>query len=192
MAGAKVLLVNFSEFAYLMSSERVAALPQPGAITESLRSNLAKLVKRQVKKQKVIKKKRKQQAAEKRKKEMEGTQFVLVALKKDDLQSGETVVDLKKASALVSELNLGATLRLGKAGKESVEARLAVDDPSSNKIIFVDNTGLNLGEFTKEEITEMITRGQCEVLDSGVKEQDSFRSVIARLRKKKNSSEEVE
>jgi len=72
-----------------------------------------------------------------------------------------------------------------------VEAKLAVDDPSGNKVIFVDKTGLNLGEYTKDEIAGLIAGGQCEVVDSGVKEKDNFRSVVTRLRKKKGLSDEV-
>ncbi len=190
--GAKVLQVNFDEFAYLMSSETAIALPQLGAITQSLRSNLANLVKRQVKKEKVKKAKTRKLAAAKRKKELEETQFVLVAVRKDQLQSDDNVVDQEKAAELVAKLNLGATLRLGEVGKEAVEAKLAVDDPSDNKVIFVDKTGLNLGEYTKEEIAGLIAGGQCEVLDSGVEEKDNFRNVVTRMRKKKSLSEDVE
>ena len=189
--GAKVLQLNFDEFAYLMSSETVTALPQSGAITQSLRSNLTNLMNRQVKKEKVIKAKSRKKAAAKRKKELEETQFVLVAVRKDKLQSDDKIVDHEKAAELVTKLILGATLRLGEVGKEAVEAKLAVDDPSGNKVIFVDKTGLNLGEYTKEEIAELIAGGQCEVVDSGVEEKDNFRNVIARMRKKKILSEDV-
>lgn len=190
--GVKVLQVNFDELAYLISTETVRALPQFGAISQSLRSNLTNLVKRQVTKEKVIEAKTRKRAAAKRKKEMEETQFVLVAVRKDQLQSDGSGEEREKALDLVAELNLGATLRMGELGKEAVEAILAVNDPLGNKVIFVDKTGLNLGEYTKEEIADLIAGGQCEVVDNGVEENDNFRNVIARLRKKKGLSEETE
>ncbi|MBQ75232.1 MAG: hypothetical protein CMQ20_09455 [Gammaproteobacteria bacterium] len=48
--------------------------------------------------------------------------IVLVAVRKDQLQSGDTVMDPDKASELASTLNLGATIRLGEAGEDSVSA----------------------------------------------------------------------
>lgn len=191
-SGAKVLQVNFDEFAYLMSTKTATALPQLGAITQSLRLILKNLVSRQVKKEKVVEAKIKKRAAAKRTKEMEETQFVLVAVRKDQLQSDDTAEEREKALQLVAQLNLGATLRMSGVGKEAVEAKLAVDDPLDNKIIFVDKTGLNLGEYTKEEIAGLIASGQCEVVDSGLEEKDNFRRVIARLRKKKKLSEDIE
>ncbi|MCH7744207.1 MAG: DUF1631 family protein [Proteobacteria bacterium] len=191
-SGAKVLQVNFDEFAYLMSTKTATALPQLGAITQSLRLTLTNLVNRQVKKEKVVEAKIKKRAAAKRKKEMEETQFVLVAVRKDQLQSDDTAEEREKALQLVAQLNLGATLRMNGVGNETVEAKLAVDDPLDNKIIFVDKTGLNLGEYTKEEIADLIAGGQCEVVDSGLEEKDNFRRVIARLRKKKSLSENTE
>ena len=62
--------------------------------------------------------------------------------------------------------------------------------PAMHCVVFVDKTGLNLGEYTKEEIADLIAGGQCEVLDSG-EEKDNFRSVVNRLREKKSLSDEI-
>jgi len=189
--GAKVLNRNFEEFAYLLASETVVALPQIGDISGAFRAHLTDLGKRQVKKEKkmnarianIVKR-----AEARDKSNLDDTQFVLVAIQKDRLVIKDDPAVHSEAARLVSQLNLGATLKLEGSDDKTVEVKLAADDPADDNVIFVDETGLNLGEFDKSQIADLIAAGKCEVVDDGNDTKDDFRNMVNRMIQKKRLS----
>ena len=66
-----------------------------------------------------------------------------------------------------------------------VEAWLAVDHPSEDRLIFVDRYGRNLGEYTRTQVADLIAAATCEIVDTGNSEKDSFEAVIRSLMDRK-------
>ncbi|HIG40969.1 MAG: hypothetical protein ABGY96_06395 [bacterium] len=65
-------------------------------------------------------------------------------------------------------------------------ARLQVNDPKTNSMIFVNREGMNLGEFTRDELVGLMVEAKCELFRNGSVEDDSFRDAIRRLKSRKN------
>lgn len=183
--GAKVLQANFDEFAYLLTSKTVERLPQFHNIPASLRVRLKEVAKRHTEAEDEMTtrlNKIQNRAKRSQKKETKEIRRSPVITPGDQVEPEELGAEVKKALELVSHLKFGATFRLVDAADEPVEARLIVNNPSGNRMILVDNCGLNLGEYTSIEFAESISGGRCQVIDDGSKGQDSFRHAIDRLK----------
>lgn len=183
--GAKVLQANFDEFAYLLTSKTVARLPQFHKIPASLRVRLKEVARRHTEAEDEMTtglNKIKNRAKRSQKKDTKEIRRSPAIAPGDQVEPEQLGVEVKKALELVSALKFGATFRLGDPADEPVEARLIVNDQSGNRMILVDNCGLNLGEFTTVEFAESISVGRCQVIYNGSKRQDSFRYAIGRLK----------
>lgn len=190
--GAKVLQVNFDEFAYLLTSETVKVLPRFDNIGLLLRTRLNELIKRKVGsdgKGSDGGSKIKKRAAGQLQQGSEQKIEAIVPASPDDINSEDQPARLNKISKLVSQLEFGAIVSLEEPGNEPVTARLMVDDPSGDKFIFADKFGLDLGEYSKAQLGELVAAGQCQILSNGINGKDSFRSAIDRLKSKNVSAD---
>lgn len=190
--GAKVLQVNFDEFAYLLTSETVKVLPRFDNIGLLLRTRLNELIKRKVGsdgKGSDGGSKIKQRAAGQQQQASEHKKEAIVPTSQDGINSEDQPARQNKISELVSQLEFGAIVSLEEPGNEPVTARLMVDDPSGDKFIFADKFGLDLGEYSKAQLGELVAAGQCQILSNGINGTDSFRSAIDRLKSKNVSAD---
>ncbi len=183
--GARVLQVSFDELAYLLGSETIYKMPQKGAMSKTLRAELKKLAKNQVQKEKLEQRQIRRRKVEKRKRNTEEKKVTTLVQGKDSPDKQDENSASPQARTLVSTLEPGAVVKLMMASGDEIEARLAVDSTTEDKLIFVDRSGLNLGEYTKEEFADLLTGGECQIVHNGKEGTDRFRQVIEHLRDKK-------
>lgn len=89
--GSSALQTSFEEFAYLMSSGTVTALPLPGELLKNVRRNLMASLKAKAKEDEIATARKERQAAESLAQSIENTQFMLVSVPRKQLESGEAI-----------------------------------------------------------------------------------------------------
>lgn len=88
----------------------------------------------------------------------------------------------------VGSLNVGAWLKLPAADGELEECKLAVRVTAVDKMIFVNRTGLKMGEYSSEQLITLLVAGECEIDDSGVEFEDTLAQVVSKLRQDRDKS----
>jgi len=157
--GASVLQVSFEDFAYLLSTDRAKPITAPGELLKQLKFKLMATLKQKAKEDKAAQQQVKRLAAEKRKVAMEKTQFVLVAVDKEKLACGARPEDLIDADSILS----------------------AQQDKG---VVFVDKSGLDLGDVGSEELAKLIRGdGSDEVCDQLPKDMSQFKASVEKIRK---------
>jgi hypothetical protein len=175
--GQKVMQTTFDEFAYLLTSESVRVLPGRDAIGRNLRRRLNKLVALQLKKDQEAKARAREAEEAKRLEQFEPTRL-LEAVQRAHTDDPITITE--ELTQQVEELNQGAWLKLIHPDYAAMEGKVAVKFPSRDKVILVDRTGLNLGEYTHELLCQLISLGGCELL--GEKSADELAMIVNKVR----------
>lgn len=186
-AGQKVIRLSFDEFAYFLASEAVRSLPGTDAVGRNLRKRVFQLVSTQ---------QRVDREAEARAREQEAAERLMYfepeklrdAVRAAHADSA-TVDQTREITGRLSELGLGGWLRLIHPDQGAMEGKVAVKFPTQDRVILVDRTGLNLGEFSHELLSELMLLGHCELLASAAT--DDLRAVVTRMRDLKQLEGEV-
>jgi len=104
------------------------------------------------------------------------------SLKEQYQKENKTREELRKqAKSMVTMLNLGAWITIHRTDNDSVRAKLAVRMTSSNKLIFVDRSGLRIAEYSTQELLEKIICGEVEVINQGEDFNRTLSHVVGRL-----------
>jgi hypothetical protein len=97
----------------------------------------------------------------------------------------EKVIEL---TVTVSSLNVGAWLKLPGTSGAIEECKLAVKLTAVDKMIFVNRAGLRVGEFSTEELVQILVAGEGEIEHGGVEFEDTLAEVVTKLRRDRNKS----
>ncbi len=100
-------------------------------------------------------------------------------------ENQEKVVEL---TAQVKSLNIGAWLKLPGADGVLEECKLAVKLATADKMIFVSRTGLKVGDYSAEQLVQLLVAGEGEIEDGGVEFEDTLAEVVTKLRQDRNKS----
>lgn len=104
------------------------------------------------------------------------------SLKEQYQKENKTREELRKqAKSMVTMLNLGAWITIHRTDSDSVRAKLAVRMTSSNKLIFVDRSGLRIAEYSTQELIEKIICGEVDVINQGEDFNRTLSHVVGRL-----------
>jgi len=157
--GSSALQTSFEEFAYLMSSGTVTALPLPGELLKNVRRNLMASLKAKAKEDEIATARKERQAAESLAQSIENTQFMLVSVPKKQLESGEAIqLDAEKI-------------------KFALEA-----NSEGNKLIYIDQTE-NLGDLSVDDVIKFATGTSLEVQDEMPVGMEDFKAAVQRMRR---------
>jgi len=97
----------------------------------------------------------------------------------------EKVIEL---TVTVSSLNVGAWLKLPDADGELEECKLAVKLTAVDKMIFVSRAGLRIGEYSIEELVQILVAGEGVIEHGGVEFEDTLAEVVTKLRRDRHKS----
>jgi hypothetical protein len=205
-SGMKVMHSNFGEFAYLMSSGAARALHHQRVFSQTFKFFYEGLMEEHKKHLKVAAQRRaeteqiEQERESARQKALTEAADLAVQQEEAERNRVESAHDRRLHMAsqeaaksenqdLVTELTIqveslavGAWLRLpGKTG-ELEECKLAVRIARADKMIFVTRAGVKIGEYSIEQLVQLIVAGECEIEDQGVEFEDTLAQVVSKLR----------
>ena len=116
-------------------------------------------------------------------------------IRQHQLEKARLVAERTENSALVADvqvqiarLAIGAWLTLPGDDGKSVEGKLAVRLASADKMIFVNRSGLKVGEYTTSQLVQLTVAGDCSIDDAGVEFEDTLARVVSGLRIDRNKS----
>jgi hypothetical protein len=158
--GGNPVQTSFEEFAYLLSTEKVIPLPQPGSLLKDLRLKLLDCLKQKMKADKADEVRQRREASESFAQALDRTQFLLLALERDQLE--RTTEDI-----VISRSDLQA-------------ARSAAN--GDTRLIFLDQTGFMLTAPGSEEILSLISGASIEVEDEMPVGMETFRTAVMNMR----------
>jgi hypothetical protein len=200
--GIKILQASFDKFAYFLSSEIARPIPSAEHLSSIVRAKLKELVvdflgqqksaesaKADQKQSQVSRRSAEVQAVaeeniktqQEKKKELASRQEFLAAVNEKS-HAPENQSALKQAELAVSKLNVGAWVRIPGPEQEPVQCRLAVKLQAPDKYIFANREGMKLGNFSKDQLIDMLVTKECEILDSHSKVEDTLANTVNELR----------
>lgn len=210
--GMKVMQKSFDEFAYYLSSHIVRQINQETAFSSAFNSYFEGVVEEHKRHQKLIAERRAyvDQLDEERKKarekalreakqlaaareeadrdRQEAEKAALLAAAKSVAEQTENVEQVENYKLLVKRLSTGAFLKLPTDENELAECKLAVRIASANRMIFVDRNGTKVGDYTEEQLVQLLVAGQAEISDTGVEFEDTLAQVVTKLRQDRTKS----
>lgn len=92
----------------------------------------------------------------------------------------------KIAKLTLDSLNIGAWMEMPDKHGEPVKCKLAVKINSTGKFVFVDSTGIKVGEFVRDELIEKLMDQTARVLQQAENFEDRLAKVVGSLRKDKS------
>lgn len=210
--GVKVMEKSFEEFAYLLSSGTAKILHHDNIFSSTFSTYYLNLVEEQHRQQQRVNAREARfhndvAASEQAQRALQKSAGeALQAQQKIDEQSRLAARNQRQSdaedeankqvnvetrlrfAATVANLNIGAWLRLPSTDATLEECKLAVRIASADKMIFVNRTGIKIGEYNSEELTQLLVAGQAEIQDQGVEFEDTLAEVVSRLRHDRNKS----
>ena len=100
----------------------------------------------------------------------------------------ENVQRVKELTLVVHSLNVSAWLKLPSADGVLEECKLAVKLAAADKMIFVSRTGVKIGEYTTDQLVQLLVAGEAEIQEAGVEFEDTLAQVVSKLRVDRNKS----
>lgn len=94
-----------------------------------------------------------------------------------------TIAEFEKR---VEDLALGAWLELPGLNEQQERCKLAVRIPARDKLIFVNRSGMKVGEYSSAQLVQVLVAGQGEIQDDGSEFDDALAEVLTRLRQDRN------
>ncbi|MCH7742195.1 MAG: DUF1631 family protein [Proteobacteria bacterium] len=95
---------------------------------------------------------------------------------------------VKELTASVIALNVGAWLKLPGADGVTETCKLAVKITAADKMIFVNHAGVKVGEYSTEQLVQLLVAGEGVIEDGGVEFEDALVQVVTKLRQDRNKS----
>lgn len=107
---------------------------------------------------------------------------------REEATKAENSEMLEGLKAQVDALNVGAWLRLPGLDGQLEECKLAVRIQGSDKMIFVTRSGTKIGEYTGDQLVDLLVAGEGEIETEGVEFEDTLAQVVSRLREDRTKS----
>lgn len=208
--GMKALEKSFDDMAYYMSSGVVKPLNSEAAFSSTFSKYYTGLATEYERKQKLAAEEREEEerreaavAAAQQKAEEEAKALAVTKAEEEKLRKEEERKErmervkamaeeqkdkIPEVTAIVDKLNTGAWVKLTGADGVMEDCKLAVKLAASDKMIFVNSSGVKVGEHTTEQLVQLIIAGEADVADGGVKYEDTLAQVVTRLRQDRNKS----
>jgi len=210
--GLKALQKSFEEFAYHLSSAAAKPLTSKAVISSTLKATLQQIVsEHQIKRKKLQQAKQqsvKEQSAKEaaRIKELEEAKALAIEkqaaekkraekARQEQLQSAreeaekaENVEKLQAAKERVQSLNANAWLKLPDSDGSLLECKLVVKLAAADKFIFANRSGIKTGEFSADQLAQLLATDNAEILDEGAEFEDTLAKVVTGLRQDRNKS----
>ena len=95
---------------------------------------------------------------------------------------------IPEMTAQVKSLNTGAVLVLPGADGVMEDSKLAVKIAAVDKMIFVNQAGLKMGEYSTEQLVQLLLSGDAEIKEGGVGFEDTLAQVVTKLRQDRDKS----
>lgn len=108
-----------------------------------------------------------------------------VRIEQAAVEAAEFLARQQSAQQSVNELQVGAWLEITN-NDEKQRAKLSVIIASTNKYIFADQVGRKVGEYTRDQLQELIAHEQIKILRNGDNFEDQLAKVIRGLRRELN------
>ncbi|MBO6555230.1 MAG: DUF1631 family protein [Pseudomonadales bacterium] len=206
--GMKALEKNYDEMAYLLSSGVIKPLNHASVFSSTFSTIYEGLIEEHQKKLKAAKQADQEEAEREaaRQKAIEEAKALARSREEEDQRRKEEEKEkrIKKAreeaaksenrervaeiTEAVANLNIGARLKLPAADGELEECKLAVRVAAADKMIFVNRTGIKVGDYTSEQLTTLLVAGEGEIDDAGVEFEDTLAQVVSKLRQDRDKS----
>lgn len=210
--GIKALQKSFDEFAYLMSSGVVEPINSETLYSSTLRDLLLDAVEeyhvhveaaaeRKAERQRVqaerdaarikaleeaaILAREKEEAERRERQERRDATFAHARV---EAAKSENQARIAELSEMVEHLSIGAWVAIPASDGTLTECKLAVRITRANKLIFVTRTGDKVGEYSVEELVQLLLIGEAQIEDQGVEFEDTLAQVVSRLRKDRDKS----
>ncbi len=107
---------------------------------------------------------------------------------RDEAGKEENIEKVRELTDIVLGLNVGARLRLPRADGVLDDCKLAVKLAAADKMIFVGQTGMKVGDYTTEQLVQLLLAGEAEIQEVGVEFEDTLAQVVTKLRVDRNKS----
>ncbi|MEM7363472.1 MAG: DUF1631 family protein [Pseudomonadota bacterium] len=210
--GIKAMQKSFDEFAYLMSSGVVQPINSKTLYSSTLQNLLLDLVEeyqehveaaaeRKAERERVqaerdaARKKALDEAAalarEREEAEIRDRQErrdATFAHARAEAAKSENQARVAELTEMVAHLSIGAWVALPNTDGVMTECKLGVRIARANKLIFVTRTGNKVGEYSVDELVQLLLIGEAEIEDQGVEFEDTLAQVVSRLRKDRDKS----
>jgi len=200
--GAKCMEKNIEELAYGLTSKKVRLLERDRPFSKWLVKSIEKLIREHNARKKqqaekpateeaetqVRREQNKQMSIDKVRQEVADLRDQLQQTAKDSAPAEEQDVSLpegerQEMAEAIAKLEIGAWVSMDNRLGERVPCKIAVIFASSGKMVFVDKSGLKIGEFLQEDLLEKIMKGEASILEQGANFENSLAKVIQSLRK---------
>lgn len=210
--GMKVLQTSFDEFAYYLSSRVARPLRHDTVFTNTFAAHYRELldehashiqaeaerkaeVNREAEATEAARRKAEAEAAEAERAKEEARRKRLEEEKAARLEQARAEASKEENADRVAELNdrikelaIGSWLKLPGPDGQLEECKLAVRIAASDKMIFVNRAGTKIGEYSSEQLVQLLVAGQGAIQDEGVEFEDTLAQVVSRLRQDRNKS----
>lgn len=107
---------------------------------------------------------------------------------KAEAQKAENADAVAMLTDKVKDLAIGAWLKLPGPDGELEDCKLAVRISASDKLIFVTRAGTKIGEYSSEQLVQLLVAGEGQIQDAGVEFEDTLAAVVTRLRQDRSKS----
>jgi hypothetical protein len=210
--GVKALEKSFDEFAYYLSAGVIRPLSHEDifsstfatyylGLVEKYESNIKQAANRRVEetrdeieKEEAQRKSIAEEAVQARDKEeaerekQKEDRQNLLSRAREEASKPEYLEKVNELTVTVSSLNVGAWLKLPDADGMLEECKLAVKLTAVDKMIFVSRSGVRVGEYSTEELVQILVAGEGEIEHGGVEFEDTLAEVVTKLRRDRNKS----
>lgn len=210
--GMKVLQKSFDEFAYDLSSHVVKVINPEAAFSSTFKTYYRGMVD-ELRKYKQLINERKAEVIrldEERKKAQKKAQTeaaqLAVAKQEAERARAEALAARRLESAkreasksenadrvaeftqIVASLATGAEVLLPDASGAKQACKLAVKIAAADKLIFVDRGGMKAGDYTAEQLVQLLVAGDAELGEMGIEFEDTLAAVVSKLRSDREKS----
>ncbi len=103
-------------------------------------------------------------------------------------ENPENAERLAVLTETVNHLQIGAWLELPAVDGVATECKLAVRISSADKMIFVTRSGMKVGEYSSEELIQLLISEQGRIINEGVEFEDTLAKVVSGLRENREMS----
>ena len=94
----------------------------------------------------------------------------------------------KEVTQQVHGLTAGHYLKLRTKSGDYQQARLAVRNKRTDRMIFIDPDGIKIGEFNSQQLAQLLTDGEAQFNQDGKGFEDALAEVVTKLRLDRNKS----
>lgn len=107
---------------------------------------------------------------------------------REEASKEENQEKVKELTTTVNALNVGAWLKLPGADGVVETCKLAVKIAAADKMIFINHAGVKVGEYSTQQLVQLLVAGEGEIEDGGVGFEDALVQVVTKLRQDRDKS----